>query len=232
MKIIELSKKKQSKHNRLLDEYIELLKYGIENPEGLPRNIFNEKREIEFLKTLPYGKELDKTFELLTLRIGEQFLNNNEHYKNLVHRDFLFDFYKTLLIGIDKELKLSQDFGFINIKNAFYKSENHKELKKALNNFNCKYQNHYYEFSKNGVIELYAQWEYLRLKNFLKLKEKETELKNFQLNNLRNQLKEGNPNYKLYKEITTKQIVNALNGKKGYLTKIIEPIHKKRELSG
>ena len=180
-----------------------------------------------YLESLPFGKELKQSFIKMTLRIGEQFTNANEIYRTVVLRDFMFTFYKTLLISIDKRLKESKEIGFHDVKAAIYKTENQLELNKVLKIFNSKYQNNYFEFSENGLIENHTQSEFLKLKNFIEWKGKETELKDFKFNNVRNRLEKVDPNYKLYWEIIREQICNTLNGKNVSLTKIIEPIQKK-----
>jgi|GEM_PF-4279573 len=202
--ILRLNNKLKKKS--VFDEVIALSKMNLE--KQLENMILMDKELIKYFELFPYGKELKQSFELLTLRIGEHFTNANEWYKTSVLKRFMTHFYETLLISIDKELKLSNDFSFRDVKNAFYKTENLIELKKALSIFNCKTQSQYYEFSKNGVIELYTQLEYLRLSNFLKLRYKDAEAQKPKTTSLKNE----SESIKIYREIISRTLKGKLAG--------------------
>jgi len=234
MTLILSKVKRQSKHKIILEDYIYSLKEILKNPQAIQNTfkIFDrDKEQIKYFESLPFGKELSKAFETMILRIGKHF-PEVQRTKTIWLNSFMFNFYKTLIICIDKKLKQSKNIGVRELKNAVNKTGNTTELKKALGVFNCKTQNNLYEFSKNGVIELYTGYEYLNLKKTFQLRRKESELKNFKIDNVRNQLKTGDPNYELYREIVTKQISNGINEKHIPLTKIIKDISKRDKYPG
>jgi hypothetical protein len=200
--ILDKSRKKKS----IIDEVIVLSKLELEKLES--QQILSEKKEIKFFETLPFGKELKQAFEIMSLRKGKEFSNANEWYKTSMLKSFMFHFYKTLFISIDKNLKQSNDIGFRDLKNAFYIPENIVELKKALNIFNVKNKSQYYEFSKNGLIELYTQTESLNLKNFLKLSSKDAEAQKPKTTSL----KPDSKSIKTYREIIRRTLLAKLSG--------------------
>lgn len=195
----ESNKKKSVFDEAIKNSKIDLTKFQ--------KDLFQSMNDsIRFFENLPFGKELKKSFGKMSLR----FPTNDKPTFDLVYlQSFMQNFYKTLLISIDKKAKQSKDFGFNDVKTAIYNKENQKELKKALNIFNCKYQNHYLEFSKNGFIELYTQQEYLRLKKVLKLKEIEIEKQKPKTTSLKN----DSESIKIYREIISRALRGKIIGK-------------------
>lgn len=203
---IDFSKKRKS----IIDKMMEHSKIDIS--EAITSIFSGQKESIRFFETLPFSKELIEAFEMMSLRLDKHFNNQSEGIKIIGLKSFMSDFYKTLIISIDKKLKTSPDIGMEDVKNAFRKRENKTELKKALSVFNCKTKNNYFEFSKNGLIELYAQREYLNLKKSLQqIREKVKEQKPKTTS-----LKNGSKSIKIYREIINRILLSRLAKDKDY----------------
>jgi len=201
---IDFSKKKKS----IIDKIIDNSKFDIS--EAITSIISGQKDSIIFFETLPFSKELIKAFEIMSLRLGKHFNIQSETIKFINLKTFMVDFYNTLIISIDKKLKITQDIGYVDIQNALRKSENKSEIKKALSVFNCKAKNNYFEFSKNGLIELYAQSAYLNLRKFFQqFRERAEEQKP-----KTSSLKEESESIKIYKEIIKRTLKGRLDNKK------------------
>ncbi|MCH7972544.1 MAG: hypothetical protein IH949_01400 [Bacteroidetes bacterium] len=199
--IIDLSKKSRS----IIDEVI--FTYGNHDFKTTFAPLLGIGKEIEFFETLPFGKELKKAFEKMSLRFNTK---EKKVFDIVMLEGFMHNFYKTLLISIDKKAKTSNDFGFNDVKKAVYKKQNQIELKKALNIFNCKIQNSYFEFSKSGFIELYTQYEYRYLKKFLELKSEKAKNDKPKTTSLKDESK----SIKIYREIIKRTLHAKLDNVK------------------